>query len=109
MLFTLLRSLISVLQSQRALAVENLALRHQLNVLQRTAKKPRLRGTDRLLSLLSIIPQGFSPIIPHPVIRENPIRTRMLRDQSKETVSKAPSDVSAEVSGACREGRVEGG
>jgi len=43
MLFTILRGLISVLQSQRALAVENLALRYQLSVPQRTAKKPRLR------------------------------------------------------------------
>jgi putative transposase len=52
MLFTLIRALISALQSQRALAVDNLTLRHQLVVLQRTAKKPRLRATDRLLWVL---------------------------------------------------------
>jgi hypothetical protein len=52
MLYIILRTLISVLQSQRALAVENLALRHQLVVLQRTAKKPRLRRTDRILWVL---------------------------------------------------------
>jgi transposase InsO family protein len=52
MLFTLFRTLISALQSQRALAMENLALRHQLSVLQRTAKQPRLRGQDRLLWVL---------------------------------------------------------
>ena len=52
MLFTILRTLISTLQSQRALAVENLALRHQLLVLRRNTKKPRLRGTDRILWVL---------------------------------------------------------
>jgi putative transposase len=52
MLFTVVRTLMSVLQSQRALALENLALRHQLTVLQRTAKRPRLRETDRLLWIL---------------------------------------------------------
>ena len=52
MLFTLVRTLKSVLQSQRALTLENLALHHQLTVLQRTAKRPRLRGTDRLLWIL---------------------------------------------------------
>jgi putative transposase len=52
MLFTLFRTVISALQSQRALAMENLALRHQLSILQRTAKKPRLRRQDRLLWVL---------------------------------------------------------
>jgi putative transposase len=52
MLFTLIRTLISVLQSQRALAVETPALRHQLAVLQRTSKKPRIRKADRLLWVL---------------------------------------------------------
>jgi len=52
MLLIIFRTLISVVQSQRALAVENLALRHQLAVLQRTAKKPRLRRSDRALWVL---------------------------------------------------------
>ena len=52
MLFTILRTLISALQTQRALAVENLALRHQLLVLQRAARRPRLRATDRALWVL---------------------------------------------------------
>jgi hypothetical protein len=74
MLFTLFRTLISALQSQRALAVENLALRHQLSVLQRTAKKPRLRGQDRLLwVLLSRVWTGWREILtivqPETVIR----------------------------------------
>jgi hypothetical protein len=52
MLLTVVRTLISVFQSQRALAIENLALRHQLGVLQRTAKRPRLGMADRLLWVL---------------------------------------------------------
>jgi hypothetical protein len=52
MLLTLIRTLISSFQAQRALAVENLALRHQLGVLQRTAKRPRLGRVDRLLWVL---------------------------------------------------------
>jgi hypothetical protein len=34
--------------TQRSLVFENLALRHQLAVLQRTARRPRLRPADRL-------------------------------------------------------------
>ena len=45
----LLRSLLSGFQSHSRLALENLALRHQLAVLQRQAPKPKLRPTDRLL------------------------------------------------------------
>ncbi len=52
MFFIIFRTPISVLQSQRALAVENLTLRHQLIVLQRTARKPRLRRGDRILWVL---------------------------------------------------------
>ena len=35
--------------TQRALVLENLALRHQLAVLQRSAPRPRLRPSDRVL------------------------------------------------------------
>lgn len=49
MLFILLRTFISVLRSHRALALENLALRHQLDVLQRNAKRPCLSNRDRTL------------------------------------------------------------
>src|SRR6516165_438327 len=38
--------------TQRALVLENLALRHQLAVLQRSAPRPRLRPSDRLLWVL---------------------------------------------------------
>lgn len=49
MLFLLIRTLFSALRSHRALALENLALRHQLDVLKRNAKRPRLKNRDRLL------------------------------------------------------------
>ena len=48
----LLKALVAVLRvflaSRSALALENLALRHQRMVLERTAKRPRLRKRDRL-------------------------------------------------------------
>jgi len=47
---TLLATLSSILCSRAALELENLALRHQLGVLQRSARKrPRLTAGDRLL------------------------------------------------------------
>ena len=49
MIFILFRTFISALRSHRALALENLALRHQLEVLKRNAKKPRLTNRDRAL------------------------------------------------------------
>ena len=39
----------SALRSRRDLALENLALRHQLAVFARSARRPRLRPEDRLL------------------------------------------------------------
>ena len=44
-----LRSLAAAFQPRRQLLLENLALRHQLLVLNRTAGKPRFRNADRLL------------------------------------------------------------
>jgi putative transposase len=48
----ILSGLLLVLRTRRALVLENLALRHQLAVLQRTAPRPRLRTADRLLWVL---------------------------------------------------------
>ena len=45
----LLRSLLSGFQSHSWLVFENLALRHQLAVLERQAPRPRVRPADRLL------------------------------------------------------------
>ena len=42
------RYLVSWLRPNRELALENLALRHQIAVLNRPAHKPRLQGKDRL-------------------------------------------------------------
>ena len=49
MIFILFRTLFSALKSRRALTLENLALRHQLDVLQRNAKRPLLTNRDRVL------------------------------------------------------------
>jgi putative transposase len=50
-IFVLLRSRLSVCQSRRLLLLENLALRHQLTVLRRQTRQPKLRHADRLLWL----------------------------------------------------------
>lgn len=52
MLHTILRSLLSGFQSHRALVLENLALRHQLQVLNRGGRRPRLKNRDRVLWIL---------------------------------------------------------
>jgi len=54
MLFLLLRTLLSALRSRRALALENLALRHQLNVMKRNVKRPRLKNRDRLFWVMIV-------------------------------------------------------
>jgi len=49
-LTTLFATLSSIFHSRTALGLENLALRHQIGVLQRSAKKrPKLTSVDRLL------------------------------------------------------------
>ena len=48
LLRTVARSAISALRSRRGLALENLALRHQLTVLNRQSKTPKLEDPDRL-------------------------------------------------------------
>ena len=52
MLTLILTGLLFALRTQRALVLENLALRHQLAVLQRTAPRPRLRPSDRVFWVL---------------------------------------------------------
>jgi hypothetical protein len=48
-ILALLHSLLSGFQSHFRLVLENLALRHQLAVLKRQTRKPKLRPADRLL------------------------------------------------------------
>jgi transposase InsO family protein len=52
MLITILRSLLSGFQTRRALVLENLALRHQLQVRNRGGRRPQLKNQDRLLWVL---------------------------------------------------------
>ncbi len=47
MIWSLLCSLISAFKTRRSLGLENLALRQQLAVLQRSVKRPRLSNVDR--------------------------------------------------------------
>ena len=49
-LTTLFATLSSIFHSRAALGLENLALRHQIGILQRSARKrPKLTSVDRLL------------------------------------------------------------
>jgi putative transposase len=52
MLAMLARTVGSALKTRQALTLENLALRHQLAVLQRSARRPRMRRWDQLLWVL---------------------------------------------------------
>ena len=74
MLFLILRTFVSALRSHRALALENLALRHQLNVLQRNTQRPRLTNKDRALWVIisRLWPAWRNPLVvvqPETVIR----------------------------------------
>ena len=59
-ILTLLRSLLSGCQSHSRLALENLALRHQLAVLQRQTRKIKLRPADRLLWVVACGASGHT-------------------------------------------------
>jgi putative transposase len=64
----------TALRSRRQLALENVALRHQLEVLQRNAKRPRLKPSDRALwaFLYRVLPswrRHLSVVKPDTVIR----------------------------------------
>ncbi len=60
----ILTGLLRVLRTRQSLVLENLALRHQLVVLQRTARRPRLRTADRLLwVLLSRLWRGWADAV----------------------------------------------
>ena len=48
----LVRSLLTALRGNRELALENLALRHQLMVAHRALKRPRFGNADRALWVL---------------------------------------------------------
>ena len=74
MFLTLLKTLLSSLTTHRSLALENLALRQQLAILQRSSKRPCLSRADRLFwLLLSKIWRGWADSLtivkPETVIR----------------------------------------
>jgi hypothetical protein len=74
MITLILTGLLRGVRAQRSLVLENLALRHQLAVLQRTAPRPRLRTSDRLFwALLSRLwsswANALSVVKPETVIR----------------------------------------
>jgi putative transposase len=61
MLTLILTGLLRGVRTHRALVLENVALRHQLTVLHRTAPRPRLRRSDRLFwVLLSRLWRGWA-------------------------------------------------
>src|ERR1700737_3729451 len=49
LILLILRSVLSAFRSRRNVALENLVLRHQLQVALRTNRAPRLRSPDRVL------------------------------------------------------------
>jgi hypothetical protein len=51
LLFLLLRGVLAGFRSRRDVALENLVLRHQLQVALRTNPTPRLRNPDRILRI----------------------------------------------------------
>jgi putative transposase len=74
MITLILTGLLRGVRTRRALVLENLALRHQLAVLQRAAPRPRLRRSDRLFwVLLSRLWSGWADAVsmvqPETVIR----------------------------------------
>ncbi|MBU8872059.1 MAG: hypothetical protein KOO60_14420, partial [Gemmatimonadales bacterium] len=52
MLNIIFKTIFSSLRSRQSLVLENIALRHQLEVLRRNNKTPRLRSRDRLLWII---------------------------------------------------------
>jgi len=74
MITLILTGLLRGVRTRRALVLENLALRHQLAVLQRTVRRPRLRPSDRVFwVLLSHLWHGWAETVsivhPETVIR----------------------------------------
>ena len=65
LLYVLLAAARSSLKSQRELALENLALRQQLAILQRKTKRPKLSKTDRAfwVALCSLWPDWQNALL----------------------------------------------
>jgi hypothetical protein len=51
-LLLMLRAIAVACRGHQEVVLENMALRHQLRMLQRSVKRPRLRTTDRMVWVL---------------------------------------------------------
>ena len=74
MLTLILTGLLFALRTQRALVLENLALRHQLAVLQRTAPRPRLRPSNRLFFSEAACQEESSLVVSAPLLCPSSVR-----------------------------------
>jgi hypothetical protein len=72
-LWTFLRNLLT---GYAALALENLALRHQLLVLQRTVHPPRLARRDRVLFSEAACQEQSSLVVSAPSLSSSSVRMR---------------------------------
>lgn len=98
LVFALLRSLVSGFHVRRNLVLENLALRHQLVVLNRKVKAPTLRNSDRLFwAILSSIWSRWAKALvivqPQTVVRWHQAGFRLFwRWRSRHRLGRTPKD-----------------
>ena len=75
-LWTFLRTLLA---GSTAVALENLALRHQLLVLQRSSRRPRLARRDRILFSEAACQEKISLVVSAPSLSSSGVRTTNAR------------------------------
>jgi len=96
MLFILLRTRLPAQKSRRALRLENLALRHQLNVLPRHAEEATLRESKQapfwviLTKMLKGWRLPFSPVHPETVVVIQALSDRLVRYPELEEARSPP-------------------
>lgn len=95
---TVLRGFAAALQTRRHLVLENLALRHQLLVLKRTAKTPALCNSDRLFwAVLSTMWSRWTKVLvivqPQTVVRWHQAGFRLFWHwKSRRRTGRSPTD-----------------
>jgi transposase InsO family protein len=98
LVFAVLRSLTAGFHARRHLVLENLALRHQLLVLNRTVKAPTLRNSDRLFwAALSAMWSRWTKVLvivqPQTVVRWHQAGFRLFwRWRSRRRSGRTPKD-----------------